>query len=100
MAASTTEQKAKAQESRIMKDITIKDLNEFLAEDDNGMSRKRKVMETLYETAVYDKDVRALINLADRAFGKPADSLDITSDGKAVTGLAVVGNITKQPDGD
>lgn len=86
MANSTTEQKEKSKDKTLLGNINARTYNEFMAEDDEGIKRERRLLEKAYELAVKEGDARMIKLLIDKLVPNPIQSLDITSDGQSITG--------------
>ena len=86
MATTKTEQNTLSENNNILLDQNQQELNAFLNEDDNGYTKRRRVMDAIYQKSISnDKDsLYAGNSLLDRDMGKATERKDITSGGRPV----------------
>jgi hypothetical protein len=80
MSKSTTEQQQNSKDNSILEMLEQRALNEFLAEDDGGVTKRRRLLEVAYEKA--KKGDGAMIKLLyDKLYPNAKQSIDVTSGG-------------------
>jgi len=88
-----TEQNTKSEEKGLSLGLTAVDLNMFLAEDDEGLKKSRRIFEKAYELAVNKGDSKVLIDLMNRMMGRPKESISLKiTDSPSL----ILGNIKKK----
>ena len=60
MSKSTTEQQQNSKDNSILEMLEQRALNEFLAEDDGGVTKRRRLLEVAYEKAKKQKALSKL----------------------------------------
>jgi len=83
----------KSEDKGLSLGLTAVDLNMFLAEDDEGLKKSRRIFEKAYELAVTKGDSKVLIDLMNRMMGKPKESINLKiTDSPSL----ILGNIKKK----
>lgn len=86
MSKESTERKARSQDRRVLKDLSMADVYDFLQQEDEteGKARARVLLEKQYESAK-EGDSRAQQSLLDRGYGKAPQAVDVTSKGESLS---------------
>lgn len=85
---STTAQSIKSEEKLALTEISVRELNAFLAEDDEGITKQRKILDKAYEKAL-DGDGKLLEWFLNKTYGRPAYETDVTSKGEKIESISV-----------
>ena len=84
----STESKAKSQDKLALTEVSVRELNAFLAEDDEGITKQRKILDKAYEKAL-DGDGKILEWFLNKTYGRPAYETDVTSKGEKIESISV-----------
>jgi hypothetical protein len=89
MSKSTTEQQQNSKDNSILEMLEQRALNEFLAEDDGGVTKRRRLLEVAYEKA--KKGDGAMIKLLyDKLYPNAKQSIDVTGGGDKISSGIVI----------
>jgi len=84
----STEKKAKSQDRRILSELSMADVYDFLQQEEGGKRRAIVLLESQYRDAIDPESKTAHLSrqyLLDRGFGKAPQAIDLTSKGEQVT---------------
>jgi len=98
MAKATTKQVEESENKGIVLDVSVRTLHEFLYEDDDGVTKERKLLDKVYEKGVVEGDNTMLKLLFDKMFPNAKTDIDLTSGGRTLALQDIMSQFENPPE--